>query len=41
MRKGFRRIIYVDPEIHKNYIKDNVEEEKVNQVLKSSRGKEE
>lgn len=41
MRKDFRRIIYVDPEIHKSYIKDNVEGERVNQVLKFSRGKKE
>lgn len=41
MQKGFRRIIYVDTEINKNYIRDNVEGERVDQVLKSSRGKEE
>lgn len=35
------RIIYVDSEITKNYIRDSVEGKGVNQVLKSSRDKEE
>lgn len=40
--QGFRRIIYVDAEITKNYIKDGaVEGKRVNQMLKSSKDKEE
>ena len=38
--QGFRRILYLDIEVTKNCIRIELREERVNQVLKSSRVKE-